>query len=158
MTNYGYSGVGIVSMHNNLAKGRRMLAAYPPGRFARPSLLAIHCLLTWAVAWWAFVLILPGDTFATSTSFRMFAAVMLEDTWAYCFMGVTAIGVAGIVSSSCRLISGYVLTFAHALMAAMLMAAPPINTGTGIYSGLAVCAFYLLWQEQTRVQQKAPAE
>lgn len=154
MTANLYARASIESMHLAREPEPRSMP-HPVGRFARPSLLAIHILLTWALAWWSFVLILPGDTFSTSPVFRLFAVVMSEDHWSYALGSVAFMGALGCLFDRFRLISGLMLAFAHAVIAAFLASAPPLNTGTGIYTGLAVCAFFLLWQEQTRAQKVA---
>ena len=154
MTQTHYAGRITESIHLRCDPGPERMP-HPTGRFARPSLLAIHLLLTWALAWWSFVLIQPGDTFASSPVFRMFSVLMSEDQWAIALGCVSAVGLTGIISDRCRLASGISLAFTHALIAALLAAAPPFNTGTGIYSGLAVCAFFLLWQEQIRASKVA---
>lgn len=64
----------------------------------RDGVLVARVLLALDTAWLAFVLALPGDTFATSSGFRLMAEVMSEDRWAAVFAVAATIEVASLFS------------------------------------------------------------
>ena len=112
-----------------------------------PSLDFIHAFLVWVIAWWAFVLAMPGDTFATNRIYHLFTAVMAESQWAGALAIVACWGAAGLYFRPLRIASIHVLCLTHATLAALLFIPNPIGTGSGVYAGLAVAGYYLLWRQ-----------
>ena len=115
-----------------------------------PCMPMMHGLLTWVVAWWAIILALPFDTFSSSKSYRLFAEMASETLWAFGFACVAGLGVAGMMRPRLRLLSAHILAITHVLIAAFLCIPNPAGTGTGIYGGFALLAFYFLWRTGTR--------
>ena len=117
--------------------------------------LAVHGMLTWTLVWWTFVLGQPGDTFATSKSYRNFLSIATEETWTVFLGVVAALGLAGMFWRKLRLVSALTMAFVHALIAGLLATGPMLGTGTGVYAGISATAFLFLWLEQSRLNREA---
>jgi hypothetical protein len=149
MTANAYARDFLPSNHMIFAipKGRPM--SHPTGRFARPALLISHVFLVSCAAWWAFVLYQPGDTFATSPSYRLFPAIMSESDWTTCFAAAAALGILGIFWSRARVVSTVALAVIHGVSAGLFAnAGPGYNTGMGIYTLIALLAVAILIVEK----------
>jgi len=109
----------------------------------RPTVF-IHILLTWVMAWWCFILGLPGDTFATLAVYRGFSALMSEEAWSAATGIVFLIGAAGLYWPRVREASQYILSFAHGVIGMTIITTAPLNTGSGVYGGLMVAGWYLI--------------
>ena len=114
-----------------------------------PNLRLLHGFLVWVLAWWSFVLAMPGETFGKNPKlYYLFTTIMTEDEWAFA-LGVAAIlGALGIKFQLIRLASIHLLCSVHFLIAALLFIPNPIGTGSGVYAGLSVAGYYLLWRQR----------
>ena len=92
---------------------------------------------------------MPGETFGKNPRlYNLFTTIMTEDQWAF-VLGVAAfLGASGMIFRSIRLASIHLLCMVHALIAALLFIPNPIGTGTGVYAGLSVAGYYLLWRQR----------
>ncbi len=110
--------------------------------------VAIHAALTAVMAWLAIVLIIPGDTFASSPTFSLMADLAGEERWAMAFWGAASIGLAGITASSrvFRLVSVLVVATMHGIVAIFFVLGNPVTTGTGTYAIMAGLGYYLAWR------------
>lgn len=108
---------------------------------------AIRVLLTAVMAWLAFVLLLPGETFRTAVSFRVMAGLGAEWQWAACFAVIAGIGIVGIATRSVVVwvACGLCVAMMHGLVALCLVLANPWATGSGTYGFMAYLGYYLVW-------------
>ena len=110
--------------------------------------VAIHVALTAVMGWLAIVLIVPGDTFASSPTFHVMASIAAEERWAMVFWGAASVGLAGLTTSSrlVRLVSVLLVSTMHGIVALCFVLANPVTTGTGTYSIIAGLGYYLAWR------------
>ena len=125
-----------------------------PGAMLLACLTAIHVALVAAMLWWAFILILPAPTFATSKSYVWFAThwPFSEDRWAGMFLLAAVLGIPGFLpfnGTLCgvrniwwRLSSSTFLGMAHGSVAAATLVSNPGSTGPGIYGIMAALAAF----------------
>ena len=120
----------------------------PFRRASRDARLAIHAALTAVMAWLALVLALPSDTFSSSPSFHVMAAMASEDHWAMAFWLVASVGFVGLLTQDQVLRLGSVLVLAtmHGVVAGLFALANPATTATGTYGVLAALGYYLAWR------------
>ena len=111
----------------------------------------LHLLLTFIMAWWCFILALPGSTFATSPAYAGFAWIMSEDWWAFATGCVAALGLCGLRWRRARASSEIALSIAHGLISMTVVASVPLSTATGVYAALMVSAWYLIWWNRNDV-------
>jgi hypothetical protein len=107
----------------------------------------IHLCLSGVLAWWAFVLSMPGSVFAASKSYDIFTALSPhEGLWAAAFAAFSVFGLVGAVSRNTNLKwwSALALGAMHFIVAAFLWGGNAINTGSGTYAIIAAQAYYLL--------------
>lgn len=121
---------------------------HPFRRTFRDARLAIHAALTAVMAWLAFVLALPIDTFGTGQSFRLMASMGTEEHWAMAFWLVASLGLVGLLAPGrwVRLGSALVLATTHGAVAGLFALANPATTASGTYGALAVLGYYLAWR------------
>ena len=110
--------------------------------------LAIRVALTAVMAWLATVLLLPGETFAGSRSFRVMQSLAPENEWALVFSVLACIGSLGIAVRSplLRMVCGSFVATMHGVVGLCLVLANPISTGAGTYGILALLGYYLVWE------------
>lgn len=110
--------------------------------------LAIHAALTAVMAWLAVVLASPGDTFGTSISFHVMAALATEEHWSMAFWLAATLGLIGLTTPHRGLRLGAVLVLAtmHGVVAGCFVLGNPATTGTGTYAVLAGLGYYLAWR------------
>jgi len=107
----------------------------------------IHAGLTAILAWLAFRLGMPDDTFATSTSFAYMARIAPENTWALSFWAAANLGIIGLVTTNKVLRLASVLTVAtmHGVLAGcLLMSDGSIWSGT--FAVIACMGYYLAYR------------
>lgn len=110
---------------------------------------AIHAALCAVMAWLSAVLALPGETFGTSMSYRLMAAMGTEEQWAAVFAVVAVAGMAGLAPwprPLLRLFCVLLLATAHGVVALCFAGANPATTATGTYGVLAGLGYYLAWR------------
>jgi hypothetical protein len=149
MTANTYAMGTIESIHHRREPEHHSMP-HPTGQFARPSLLTTHIALTWYAGWWAYVLAQPGEILSIGASYRLFPAVMPEASWTVCFAVAAALGIVGIFWNAMRLPSTALLVVLHGTVAGLFSCAGGLNTGMGIYAGIAAQAFATLIIEHRR--------
>ncbi len=109
---------------------------------------AIHAALAAIMGWLGFILILPGDSFVTSSSFNVMSQIADENTWAISFGIAASAGAVGMATSNrkLRLASVLVLSTAHGIFALCLLTANPLSTGLGTYGIIAGLGYYLAYR------------
>lgn len=110
----------------------------------------IHAGLTAILAWIAFRLAMPDDTFATTSSFAYMARLAPENTWALLFWAVANLGIIGLATTNkvIRLASVLVVATAHGVLAGcLLMSDGSIWSGT---FGIIACMGYYLAYRRAR--------
>lgn len=112
------------------------------------ALAAINMTLIAIMAWFAFILALPWNTFPTGVGYHLFAALMPEEMWAAAFAIVAAIGVIGLWSKNRNVwtLSAMVLSTAHGTVALLTLFGNPVGIGSGTYLTLAALGYYLVWR------------
>ena len=115
----------------------------------RGSRQAIHLALCAVMAWLALVLSAPGETFATSMSYRLMASMGSEARWAMAFWAAAGMGAVGLVTPFPLLRLGCVLLLAamHGVVALCFALSNPLTTGSGTYAVLAGLGYYLAWRQ-----------
>lgn len=116
-----------------------------------------HLWLTLALAWWAFILVLPVPTFAISQSYSSFVRISPdEDFWAFGYGFASLCGAFGCWASwpprlrrdtfrqqAIRMTAAVVLAIVHGITAVLMFQGAKGGTGPGIYV-LIMCSAYLL--------------
>lgn len=111
-----------------------------------PSLkTAVEAMLTGIMAWIGFLLMLPGETFASGSSFSVMQSIAPEVDWGMAAWLVALVGVFGLATPHrlLRLVCLVTVAAAHGTFALCLFLANPWNTGTGTYSLIAALGYYL---------------
>lgn len=103
---------------------------------------AVHLGATGIMAWWSFILLMPGDTFGIAATFDTMAGIADEPVWAVLFGVIALIGLWGVETRSpqVRRASALVLSFGHSLIAWCVWDGAPLTTGTGTYTFVALLA------------------
>ena len=110
---------------------------------------AIHLALCAVLAWLALLLSAPGDTFPTSVSYRVMAAVASEPRWALAFWAGASVGAFGLATPCrvLRLACVLVLASLHGAVALCFALSNPMTTASGTYAVLAGLGCYLAWRQ-----------
>ena len=116
----------------------------PINRYLPQPGTVIHLLLTFVLGWWSFILIQPGDSFATTPALSAFGRVATEDHWACGLALLSACGATGLIWRKFYRLSLYILAFGHGLISFTILFSNLLATGAGTYGALMICAWYLL--------------
>lgn len=105
----------------------------------------LHGVLAFVPGWWGGILILPGDTFATTPAMAAFGRIATEDHWAIALALVSACGYVGLFWRRLRAASMHIVAIALGTISITILISNPIATGAGTYSALMLSAWYLLY-------------
>lgn len=114
------------------------------------ALKAIHAALTFVMAGLGGVLFAPGDTFSSSTAWRLFVELGIkEDQLGLLLLAIAVIGVLGIAPSRAwmRRWSILVLATAHATLAITFFVGNPVGGAVVPYTAYAALALYTVSRE-----------
>lgn len=114
------------------------------GIFRLQPLLMIRVALILVMAWWAFILFWPVETFPTGLGYRYFARIAPEGDWATFFLAVTLLGVVSLKWPRIRPASAHVLSFAHGMVSILFLLGNSAGTASGVYAVFALLAAYLV--------------
>ena len=107
--------------------------------------MAIHAFLTLVMLWLGFVLFMPGSTFDGNRSWRLFAQMLPESTWAFLFLVAVIVGGVGLATArrSLRIASALGLATAHGSIALLFFLSNPQGDASGTYGLIALLGYYL---------------
>ena len=108
--------------------------------------LAVHLVLTTVVAWFALVLAVRGDTFASAHTFNTMAVLLSEAHWSLVFAVTAFVGVAGLLTNSVldRMICVSLVSTMHGVVALCFIWANPFAFGLGPIVGAATLGIYIV--------------
>lgn len=115
--------------------------------------MMIHFQLTSILGGLGFILLLPGDTFASTAAWRFFASVAPENVWAGVFLIFACVGAMGLTTANrfIRIASIFLIATIHAIMAAFFLAGNPGGGASWTYANIAFAGFYLAWRQAVGV-------
>lgn len=106
---------------------------------------AVEVSLTSLAFWWAFILLLPYDTFTTSTSYSAMNSLASEEIWGAGILVIATINLVGLAKSHKRIrMIGLLLAMALWIFVATMFAVSNLlTTATGTYVIIACINAYL---------------
>ncbi|WP_422661712.1 hypothetical protein ACK8P5_26685 (plasmid) [Paenibacillus sp. EC2-1] len=95
----------------------------------------IETALIALLLWWSFILILPMDTFGTSSSYQAMAGIAPEEVWSAGFFIAATFSFVGMIyeRKNIRLVGLITGSFLWLFVSAMMAIGNIATTGTGTY-------------------------
>jgi hypothetical protein len=104
-------------------------------RYAASNVKAIETALIASAMWWAFILMVPLETFDSSTSYDAMANIASEEVWSAVFFVVAVLNIYGMIFER-KIVRQIALVLSNGLwvfVSAMFAISNLATTGTGIY-------------------------
>lgn len=91
--------------------------------------------LLFAALWWAFIMLLPLDTFGSSVGYDTMEKVASETVWGLFFFALATGHFVGLLTGHKKLIKAncMISVVVWLFVATMLVMSNPLSTGTGMY-------------------------
>ncbi len=102
-----------------------------------------HALLCAVLAWIGLIFLLPGSTFLASPAWRIAAAAASENSWGWRYLATCCFGLTAFFTHRFwwRMLCTWIIASAHLATALMLLFGQPLNSGTGVYTLIALAGY-----------------
>lgn len=117
-------------------------------RYVLDNVKAIEVAIIAALAWWAFILAVPLETFSGTKAYDAMAGIASEEVWAVAFFIVAICNLYGMIAdkTKLRMISLIVSNGLWVFVSAMFAISDIATTGTGIYFIVSCLNTYVIYK------------